>query len=96
MHGLGLDFVEFQDNHTGQKIAEKVKDIIHDFWLDGKVIGIVVDNAKANDVAIQSIANVLKLDDNTFPNQTELHFRCFGHILNLGCKGEVFLHLKDY
>ena len=89
LHGVGLDFVEFEGHHTGENIAEKVKNVINDFGLNGKVIGIVVDNASANDIAIKKIAeSVLKQDGVSFPTADEFHFRCFGHILNIGCKGK--------
>jgi hypothetical protein len=88
LHGVALDFVEFEGRHTGVQIASQVNSVIDAFGLKKKVIGIVVDNATANDVAMKSIAEtVLQEDGANFPTAKEFHFRCFGHILNLGCKG---------
>ena len=68
------------------------------YGLKGKVIGIVVDNSKANDIAIKDIANFMNLNATTFPTPEELHFRCFGHILNIASQGkklqELLLFLK--
>jgi hypothetical protein len=88
MHGIALDFAEFSGHHSGLEIARKVKDVVNEFGLHGRILGIVVDNAKANDVAIQDIAAILGLDNTTYPTPSELHFRCFGHMMNLGCKGK--------
>ena len=88
MIGIGLDFVEFERQHTGVEIAHRVKTIINEYKLDQKILAIVVDNAKSNDVAIKEIATIFNLDQDTFPTPEELHIRCFGHTMNLACKGE--------
>jgi hypothetical protein len=89
---VGLEFVEFKGKHSGQNIEDELKEVICNYGLEGKIIGIVADNAKANDVAIGGMASFLELDSHTFPRPEELHFRCFGHVMNLGCKGELSLN----
>ena len=88
MHGVGIEFADFPSPHSGQNIAEKVIKTIDQYELRGRVIGIVLDNAKANDNAMEIIAAYLKLDEDTFPTPEEIHIRCFGHALNLTCKGK--------
>lgn len=96
MCGVVLDFLEFQGHHTGQDIAKKVIKVIKDFGLHEKVIAIVVDNASANDIAVVEIATFLG-DCSSFPIMPEeLHFRCFGHILNIGCKGKVKINMEHF
>jgi hypothetical protein len=88
IQSVALEFADVSGSNTGQHIAQKVKNIITTYGLNGKVIGIVVDNSKANDVALKEIAEGMNLNDKTFPTPEELHFRCFGHILNIGCQGK--------
>ena len=70
-----------------------MKNIVDFYGLYGKINGIVVDNAKANDVAIKEIAKALGLNDRTYPTAKEVHFRCFAHILNIACQGKSLLVL---
>jgi hypothetical protein len=88
VHGVGLDFVEFSSHHTGKNIAKAFMGVVDQYRLRNKIVGIVMDNASSNDIAIKEIAVKLGLDNTTFPTADELHFRCFGHVMNLGCKGE--------
>ena len=89
VHGFGIEFAEFPEKHTGRNIADKVIHAIQEYGLKGKITGIVVDNASNNDAAMKIITQHLGLNDSTFPNEEELHFRCFGHAKNLGCKGKL-------
>ena len=91
MNTVALDFVNFEGSHSGENIAKYVKDIIKKYGLYGKIIGLVADNAKANDVAMKEIAQALKLDSKTYPTSEEVHFRCFAHILNICCQGKGLL-----
>ena len=88
MCGVELDFVEFKAPHKGEEISNVLSKIIQTYHLKGKVVGIVVDNASANNVAMQNIATTLNLNESTYPTPKEVHFRCFAHILNLACKGQ--------
>jgi len=87
MHGITIEFAEFPSPHTGNNIADKVISTIQQYGLYGKIIGIVLDNASANDKAMKKISEYLKLGD-SFPKPEELHIRCFAHALNIGCKGK--------
>lgn len=88
MHSVLLDYVDVPGKHTGQHIATYVQAIIDRYGLQKKIIGIVTDNAKANDVAIQELIRAMKLDDTTYPSAEDVHIRCFGHILNICCQGK--------
>jgi hypothetical protein len=89
MHSFALDFKDVPGSHNGERIANQVIYVIKKYHLEGKVIGIVVDNAKVNDVAIKKISQALNLDEDTFPTDKEIHFRCFAHILNICCQGKI-------
>ena len=88
MHGVGIEFADFPAPHSGENIAEKVMNTIDEYGLHGKVIAIVLDNAKANDTAMGILAVYLNLNQSTFPTKDDFHIRCFGHALNLACKGK--------
>jgi hypothetical protein len=94
MNGTAIEFLEFPERQTGEQIAQNVWETIQKYNLNGKIVGIVVDNCSANDVALGIIAKKLKLNANTFPTPEELHYRCFGHIMNIGCKGKEKVNLK--
>jgi hypothetical protein len=88
MHSFALDFKDVPESHSGEHIANHVFNVIKKYHLEKKVIGIVVDNAKVNNVAIKKISQALNLNENTFPSEKEIHFRCFAHILNICCQGK--------
>jgi len=88
MHGVEIEFADFPAPHSGQNIATKVMNTIEQYELQEKIIGIVLDNASANDTAMGILAIYLGLNDETFPTREEFHIRCFGHALNLSCKGK--------
>ena len=91
MHGVGIEFADFPAPHSGQNIAKKVMDTIDQYELHGNIIGIVLDNAKANDNAMEILAHYLNLNQFTFPTKEDFHIRCFGHALNLACKGNKIM-----
>jgi len=93
MNTVALDFVDFAESHSGVNIARYVEEIIMKYHLYGKIIGLVADNASANNVAMKEIAGFLKLDNTTYPTAKEVHFRCFAHILNICCQGKSLLTL---
>jgi len=89
MHGVGIEFADFPAPHSGENIATKVMNTIKQYELQEKIIGIVLDNARANDTAMGILTGYLGLDEETFPTCEEFHIRCFGHALNLTCKGKL-------
>ena len=93
MNTVALGFVDFAGSHSGVNIARYVREIILKYHLYGKIIGLVADNASANNVAMKEIADFLKLDDTTYPTANEVHFWCFAHILNICCQGKSLLTL---
>jgi len=91
MHSTGLGFVDAAGSHSGNNIATLVKRLVGKYGLSGKIIGLVVDNARANDVAVKDIAVALNLDARTYPTAQEVHLRCFAHILNIACQGRSLM-----
>jgi len=73
LYGVNLEFVQIPGEHTGLIIADEVISILKTYGLEKKIIGVVVDNARSNDVGIMGIAEELNLYDKTFPTPDELH-----------------------
>ena len=96
IHSVVLDFIHVSGSHTGKRIAFIVNNIIEKYHLHGKIVGLVVDNARANDVAVDEVAKALGLSSETYPTSEEVHFRCFAHILNICCQGKNCLRLIWY
>jgi len=64
-----LSYHEFSDNHTSLNLSTKIKSILEDWDLEGKIIFAVSDNASNIQLALTKLE--LK------------HFGCFAYILNL-------------
>jgi len=92
IHGVLLDFILVSGSHSGKRIAFIVDNIIKKYHLHGKIVGLVVDNARANDIAVNEIAKGLGMNNETYPTLEEVHFRCFAHILNISCQGKTCLN----
>jgi len=88
MQSASLEFTKVKGSHSGIQIANQVMETIQKYDLFDRIIGIVTDNASANDVAVGIIAKTLNLNENTYPKPEELHYHCFAHVLNLACQGE--------
>ena len=72
-----LDFIVFKDQHSGYEISNLFSNVISDFNLQGRTMGITTDNASNNDVFIQELL------DKNYLLSPESHIRCFAHVLNL-------------
>ena len=67
------------EGHSGEQIAEQILKAIKDFGVTGRIISITMDNASANDRAI----NILRGELNPMSDPFFFHSRCVAHILNL-------------
>ena len=74
-----LDIAKLSEKHTGENLYKKFKEILTEFGIQEKVLGITLDNASNNDTMMRAA----EIDDsNTF--STFAHIRCFAHVVNLG------------
>jgi len=78
-----LDIIPFTTRHTGENIANEIITILNEFNILDKVIALTTDNESAMVVCGRKLAESLgsQLSLVTFS-----HYRCAGHILNLGVK----------
>ncbi|OAJ41345.1 hypothetical protein BDEG_24966 [Batrachochytrium dendrobatidis JEL423] len=77
-----VDFLVFNDSHSGQNIAALFKQIVEPICGDRKllILGICTDNASNNEVFIQELINSGYLES------PECHHRCFAHVLDLAAQ----------
>lgn len=79
---LGLPRIEGQ--HSGENLAGRVSEIIHEYNLDGRVGYFVTDNAESNDTCLDELACELGF------NKQHRRLRCCGHIINLVARSILF------
>lgn len=77
LHSLLLDFVPSHGLHAGKDTAKSFFETIEDFQITQKVLGITVDNTRANFRFMKELSYLIPFD---YKNQ---HFQCYSHILNI-------------
>ena len=83
-----LDFVAVRGSHSAELLLDKFVSIAHDQYnLHGKIGGITLDNASNN-------LKFISLYEDQYGFDPQLHFRCFGHVLNLAAQSAIDV-LKD-
>ena len=79
-----LAFTSLPKKHTGFNLYEKLKEILKEFKLENKLLGVTLDNASNNDAMI----DYADIDsDISFTNFA--HIRCFAHVVNLGAQSAL-------
>ena len=68
-----------EEGHSGEMIAQQILQVVNDYDVTGRVISITMDNASANDRAI----NILRRALNPISHPYFFYSRCVAHILNL-------------
>ena len=74
-----IGFRAMEEGHSGEMIAQEILAVVNDYGVTGRVISITMDNASANDRAI----NILRGALNPISYPYFFHSRCVTHILNL-------------
>ena len=74
-----IGFKVMDECHSGEQIVEQILKAINDFEVTGRIISITMDNASANDRAI----NILRGELNPMSDPFFFHSRCVARILNL-------------
>jgi hypothetical protein len=75
-----LALKQLRGRHTGENVANVVLDVLSHFNIQEKIGYCVLDNAQANDAAVESLAKELGF------SAEERRLRCVGHILNLAVR----------
>ncbi|KAJ3453198.1 hypothetical protein MRS44_018853 [Fusarium solani] len=79
---LGLPQIE--GRHSGENLAGRVSEIIHDYGFEDRVGYFVTDNAESNDTCLDELATELGF------NKQHRRLRCCGHIINLVARSILF------
>ena len=74
-----IGFKVMDEGHSKEQIADQILKAINDFGVTSRIISIIMDNASANDRAI----NILRRELNPMSDPFFFHSRCVAHILNL-------------
>ncbi|EJP61246.1 transposase-like protein [Beauveria bassiana ARSEF 2860] len=79
---LGLPRIEGQ--HSGENLADRVSEIIHEYNLNSRVEYFITDNAESNDTCLDELAGELGF------KKQHRRLRCCGHIINLVAQSILF------
>ena len=81
LHKRVLSFRKVED-HKGATIAKELEDCMFEWGIE-RILTITVDNASANDVAIDQVKRRQLHGDGVVCGHDFIHLRCSAHILNL-------------
>jgi hypothetical protein len=79
---LGLPQIERR--HSGENLADRVSEIIHEYGLEDRVGYFVTDNAENNDTCLEDLGAEFGFD------KQHRRLRCCGHIINLVARSILF------
>lgn len=79
---LGLPRIE--GSHSGENLADRVSEIIHEYSIEDRVGYFITDNAESNDTCLSHIGIELGF------NKKHRRLRCCGHIINLVARSILF------
>ncbi|KAL8506688.1 hypothetical protein ACS0TY_017547 [Phlomoides rotata] len=78
-----LNFSLMPSPHTGVALSNKLLSMLSDWGIKNKLFALTLDNASANDVAVDLLVTQLKLNGALISNGEFFHIRCCAHIINL-------------
>jgi hypothetical protein len=84
-----LSFRTHQGSHSGENIANSVKEVVKDWEFEQKIGTAMSDNAKNNDTCLMALYPHFSANFNG-SDIKHRRMRCFGHILNLVAKAFLF------
>ncbi|XWX00767.1 hypothetical protein V2A60_008788 [Cordyceps javanica] len=73
-----------ESRHSGENLADRVSEIIHEYNIEGRIGYFVTDNAESNDTCLDHLAVELGF------NKQQRRLRCSGHIINLVARSILF------
>ncbi|KAM0664385.1 hypothetical protein ACQRIU_006967 [Beauveria bassiana] len=79
---LGLPRIE--GRHSGENLAERVSEIIHEYGFENRVGYFVTDNAESNDTCLAHLGSEMGFE------KPHRRLRCCGHIINLVARSILF------
>jgi hypothetical protein len=79
---LGLPQIE--GRHSGENLADRVSEIIHEYGFEDRIGYFVADNAESNDTCLEDLGTEFGF------NKQHRRLRCCGHIINLVARSILF------
>lgn len=79
---LGLPRKE--GRHSGENLADRVSEIVHEYGFEDRIGYFVTDNAESNDTCLEHLSSELGF------NKKHQRLRCCGHIINLVARSILF------
>ncbi|XP_044715999.1 transposase [Hirsutella rhossiliensis] len=79
---LGLPRIE--GRHSGENLADRVSEIIHEYGFESRVGYFVTDNAESNDTCLGHLSSEIGF------RKQHRRLRCCGHIINLVARSILF------
>ena len=73
-----------EGRHSGENLADRVSEIIHEYNIEGRIGYFVTDNAESNDTCLDHLGIELGF------NKQHRRLRCCGHIINLVARSILF------
>jgi hypothetical protein len=84
-----LDIVYFPHPHTGEALAERIKEILKEWGIENKIIAITTDNGPNIILAGKILAGRSKINNN-IPSVIPFYNRCVAHTIQ-----RIVLHGMD-
>ncbi|KAL5557478.1 hypothetical protein UlMin_039714 [Ulmus minor] len=78
-----LNFSYLSPPHTGITLSDAISSLLLEWDIQGKIFGITLDNASANDVSVEELRVDLNSKGLLVCQGNFFHLRCCAHILNL-------------
>jgi hypothetical protein len=85
-----LGIKEVHGSHTGTNIANSIYPLIHDLGIVSRLGYSVSDNARNNDITLNTLSGMIFDKDNIYYDAASRRLRCLGHIINLVVKTLLF------
>lgn len=79
---LGLPRIE--GRHSGENLADRVSEIIHEYGFENRIGYFMTDNAESNDTCLEHLSSELGF------KKQHRRLRCCGHIINLVARSILF------
>ncbi len=88
-----MAYKHFKNRHTGKLLAEAVIELLEEYEIADRLLGITLDNAKNNDTMMKELETIFR---QKYPKArfsvTWNQIRCLAHVINIGAQNilEVF------
>ncbi|OXA48268.1 putative AC9 transposase [Folsomia candida] len=83
-----LDLLELEGSHTGERLAVSFMDLLDEYEISSKILGVTADNAGNMNTFAEALERKLKRRGIQFTQENN-RIRCLAHIVNLICQAAI-------